>query len=93
MGDLFLDLEDVRQFPVVGLRPEVKTLFGTDELGGDAKPIPRTTDTAFQEAVRAQRLEALVGAHLQMQPVVFLEDIQQDAFGDPPQGLLVGPLE
>ena len=55
-GDLVLQLEDVRDLAVVGLRPQVRTVGRPDQLGGDPERVAGFPDTALEHVVDAERL-------------------------------------
>ena len=55
--DVLLDVENVVHLPVVGLRPEVKTVRRRDQLHGNPQPIAGAPDAAF-EHVRYTELAA-----------------------------------
>ena len=47
-GDFILHREDVRQFPIVCLRPHVRVGPGIDQLCGNAHLVARLTYRAFE---------------------------------------------
>src|SRR5437016_12652488 len=53
--DLILDLEYVVELSVIGLRPEVITVVGADELGGDTQMIACLTNAAFEDVCDGER--------------------------------------
>lgn len=50
-GDLRLDLEAVREAPLVGFRPQLRLAAGFDELHGDSRPVPLAPHVAFHHEV------------------------------------------
>ncbi len=52
-GDLVLELEDVRDGPVVAIGPELGPVGGLDQSGGDPHPVAESTDAALEEVVGA----------------------------------------
>ena len=47
--DLVLDTEDVVDLVVVGIRPQMKSVIGLDELRSDPYPVSRLADAALQQ--------------------------------------------
>ena len=60
--DLVLHREDVGDLPVVGLRPEVVTVAGVHELGGDADLIAGLADASLEHGCDVELLRD--GAHV-----------------------------
>ena len=54
LRDVVLNLENVREFAVVALGPEVPAARGFDELGGNANPVTGLTNTAFEGELNAE---------------------------------------
>ena len=54
--NLVLHREDIRKFPVIGLRPKMKAVAGVDKLGSDAYLNARLADAAFQNEGHIQLL-------------------------------------
>ena len=52
--DFVLDGEDVGQFPVVGVRPEMEAVFHLNQLRGDPHLRARLAHRAFQDVLHAQ---------------------------------------
>src|SRR4029077_9589401 len=52
--DLVLDGEDVGEFPVITVRPDVRARRGVDQLGGDAYPIVDLAYTALDHVAHPQ---------------------------------------
>jgi len=46
--DFVLDGEDVRDFPVIALGPEMKTIAQLNQLDDDSDPIARSSNAALQ---------------------------------------------
>ena len=57
--DLVLDLENVVQLAVVGLRPQVRVGAGLDQLRGDPDRVAGLADRAFQHVGHVQRARDL----------------------------------
>jgi hypothetical protein len=93
VGDLILDQEDVLELPVVGLRPEMASTFRLDQLGGNAHPVARLADAAFEHVGYVEHLSDLADVailalerkgrrardHLE---VGLLDEFIQDLLGD-----------
>jgi hypothetical protein len=47
--DLVLHLEDIAKWPVVSLRPPVRTRLSIDKLSGDAYAVTEFADTSFED--------------------------------------------
>ena len=47
-SDLVLNLEDIFELAVVGLRPDVVAVVDTDQLRGDSQRVAGLSDTAFK---------------------------------------------
>jgi hypothetical protein len=54
LGDLVLHGEDVFEGAVVGLREEMVAVHAADQLRGDAHPVTRFPDAAFEDMRRAE---------------------------------------
>ncbi len=54
VGDLVLDGENVGQFAVEGLRPEVAVVAGVNQLCGNPHPVAGLAHTAFQDVINLQ---------------------------------------
>jgi hypothetical protein len=58
-GNLILQLENVRQRPVIRLGKEMVAVRRIDELGRDSNPLPVLPNTAFQHGFDTQQLRDL----------------------------------
>ena len=54
LRDFVLDGEDVGQFAVVALGPDMAAGLAVDQLGGDPDPLPRLAHAAFEHVADAQ---------------------------------------
>src|SRR5215472_1172702 len=59
LGDLILDREHVRHFPVIALRPEMRSVFGIDELCRNSYAATSPTHAAFQNSTHPERFSDL----------------------------------
>ena len=64
VGDLVLDLEDVRHLAVVAFGPDREAGGGVDQLGVDAQAVARPAQAALEREVGAQLLADLRRGHL-----------------------------
>jgi hypothetical protein len=55
-GDLFLQVEDVFEIPVISFRPDVVSGLAVDELRGDPYPLAGSADAAFEDIADAKLL-------------------------------------
>ena len=58
-GDLVLDLEDVVELAVVGLRPQMRVGAGLDQLRGNPDGVARLAHRAFEHVGDVQRARDL----------------------------------
>ena len=56
VGDVVLHVEDVFEFAIEALRPEMAAIAGSDELSGDPEPAARPADTAFEDMCYPEHL-------------------------------------
>ena len=59
-GDLILQGEEVLQFPIIPLSPEMMPLYGIDELGRYPNTISSPLNAAFQDVSYPQFLSHLL---------------------------------
>ena len=52
--DFFLDREDVRQLPIVALRPQLVAVLRTDQLRADSEPVPALSNASLDDRRNAQ---------------------------------------
>ena len=58
-----LDIEYVGHLPVVGLRPDVETVVGFDQLRGNAQALAGAAHRSFQNICHAQRVITSYSIH------------------------------
>ena len=54
MRDIVLDFEDIGEFAVVALGPEMPATRSIDQLSGDANPVAGLADAAFEREADAE---------------------------------------
>src|SRR5579884_1514443 len=54
IGNLLLNLEEVLVMPIKTLRPEMASVTGVDQLGGDAQAVVVAPHTSFQKRTHAE---------------------------------------